>query len=434
MNHILHRVWFRLAALCCLFCALPQVAAAQEEEPIIQFKTIAKEAANAGSVTLFIGGFQTTTDYIDVDCGSGPEERELTPATINTETGSWEGGAYITCTLDDNGIVKIYGDAANIAVLNFSGCYISELKMAPMPNLYYLNLEHNQLGALDLDGQTGLQYLTLTDNPFGKQPLKVGNDKPNLMVLEIGQVGKVDPTFSLRDYPALVSFDAYACKSLTQIDPTGCPNLQRLSLDGTSLSSLDVSGNPNLTILNISDTNIDEVNLTGLQWLQHLYVDRQGTQTKIKSLDVTANKNLVYLFAAGNNLKSIDLTQNRYLQQLYLADNLLSEIDLSQNVNLINVILRGNCFNFATLPAPGEWNQYDYNQRNMPIAKTVKVGEVLDLGVEYGIIQKSGSWFSYEGSKLAQGRDATKSLIKDNPELLEELSAKVMEKLKEQQN
>ena len=378
MNHILQRVWFRLAALCCLFCALPQVAAAQEEEPIIQFKTIAKEAANAGSVTLFIGGFQTSTQYIDVDCGNGPEEREIVPATINTETGAWEGGTYVTCTLDDNGIVKIYGDAANIAVLNFTGCYISELKMAPMPNLYYLNLEHNQLGALDLDGQTGLQYLTLTDNPFGKQPLKVGNDKPNLMVLEIGQVGKIDPTFSLRDYPALVSFDAYACKSLTQIDPSGCPNLQRLSLDGTNLSSLDVSGNPNLTILNISDTNIDEINLTGLQWLQQLYVDRQGTQTKIKSLDVTGNKNLVYLFAAGNNLKTIDLTQNRYLQQLYLADNLLSEIDLSQNVNLINVILRGNCFNFATLPAPGEWKQYDYNQRNMPIAKTVKVGDVLD--------------------------------------------------------
>ncbi|MDY5767989.1 MAG: hypothetical protein SPK03_06385 [Alloprevotella sp.] len=93
---------------------------------------------------------------------------------------------------------------------------------------------------------------------------------------------------------------------------------------------------------------------------------------------MTGNKNLVYLFAAGNNLKTIDLTQNRYLQQLYLADNLLSEIDLSQNVNLINVILRGNCLNFATLPAPGEWNQYDYNQRNMPIAKTVKVGDVLD--------------------------------------------------------
>ena len=50
-----------------------------------------------------------------------------------------------------------------------------------------------------------------------------------------------------------------------------------------------------------------------------------------------------------------------------------------------------------------------------------KVGEMVDLGVEYGIIQKSGSWYSYNGSKLAQGRDATKTLLKDNPELCEEL-------------
>ena len=56
-----------------------------------------------------------------------------------------------------------------------------------------------------------------------------------------------------------------------------------------------------------------------------------------------------------------------------------------------------------------------------------KVGEIVDLGVEYGIIQKSGSWFSYQGSKLAQGRDATKSLLRDNPELCEELEAQIME-------
>ena len=42
MNHILHRVWFRLAALCCLFCALPQLTAPQQQENIIQYKTIAK--------------------------------------------------------------------------------------------------------------------------------------------------------------------------------------------------------------------------------------------------------------------------------------------------------------------------------------------------------------------------------------------------------
>ena len=61
-----------------------------------------------------------------------------------------------------------------------------------------------------------------------------------------------------------------------------------------------------------------------------------------------------------------------------------------------------------------------------------KIGEIVDLGVEYGIIKKSGSWFSYGESKLAQGRDATKALLKDNPELCEDLEAQIMEKLSEQ--
>ena len=54
-----------------------------------------------------------------------------------------------------------------------------------------------------------------------------------------------------------------------------------------------------------------------------------------------------------------------------------------------------------------------------------KIGEIVDLGVEYDIIKKSGSWFSYEGNKLGQGRDATKQLLADNPELCEELEAKI---------
>ena len=52
-------------------------------------------------------------------------------------------------------------------------------------------------------------------------------------------------------------------------------------------------------------------------------------------------------------------------------------------------------------------------------------GEIVDLGVEMGIIKKSGSWFSYGDSKLAQGRDSVKKLIEDNPELADELSAKI---------
>jgi len=56
-----------------------------------------------------------------------------------------------------------------------------------------------------------------------------------------------------------------------------------------------------------------------------------------------------------------------------------------------------------------------------------KTGEILDLGVEYEIIEKSGSWFSYGGTKLGQGRDSIKVLLKDNPELMEELEGKIFQ-------
>lgn len=59
-----------------------------------------------------------------------------------------------------------------------------------------------------------------------------------------------------------------------------------------------------------------------------------------------------------------------------------------------------------------------------------KVGEIIDLGVEFNIIKKSGSWFSYNEGKLAQGRDAVKQLLMDNPELSDEIEAKIREALK----
>ena len=57
-------------------------------------------------------------------------------------------------------------------------------------------------------------------------------------------------------------------------------------------------------------------------------------------------------------------------------------------------------------------------------------GEVVDLGVNFDIIQKSGSWFSYGGSKLGQGKEATKAVLRDNPELMEEITAKIYEAMK----
>ena len=62
-----------------------------------------------------------------------------------------------------------------------------------------------------------------------------------------------------------------------------------------------------------------------------------------------------------------------------------------------------------------------------------KNGEIIDMGVELGIVQKSGSWFSYNGDKLGQGRDAVKQLLVDNPEMAKEIEVKIREKIKEMQ-
>jgi recombination protein RecA len=60
-----------------------------------------------------------------------------------------------------------------------------------------------------------------------------------------------------------------------------------------------------------------------------------------------------------------------------------------------------------------------------------KTGEIVDMCVDLGIVKKSGSWFSYGDSKLGQGRESVKQLLKDNPELSEELEMKLREALKE---
>jgi recombination protein RecA len=62
-----------------------------------------------------------------------------------------------------------------------------------------------------------------------------------------------------------------------------------------------------------------------------------------------------------------------------------------------------------------------------------KVGEIIDMGVEMGIVQKSGSWFSYNAEKMGQGRESVKQLLIDNPEMANEIEAKIREKIKEMQ-
>jgi recombination protein RecA len=63
-----------------------------------------------------------------------------------------------------------------------------------------------------------------------------------------------------------------------------------------------------------------------------------------------------------------------------------------------------------------------------------KVGEIIDMGVELGIVQKSGSWFSYNNDKLGQGRESVKQLMLDNPEMANEIETRIREKIKEMQS
>ena len=213
--------WLGTAMAVVAVALSPLTASAQaSQEPIIEFKTtINTQDVEAPAVTILLGGFKQETDYIDIDCGFGPEEHELIPATINTETGGWDGGTPVTCTVTSSGIVKIYGDASNIAVINFEGCYISDLKMAEMPNLYYINLDHNELHQLDLSAYPALQAISVSDNPFDAAPLKIGGNKPNLMLLEMGQTSNLDQSFNLSDYPKLASFGAMANKGLRTSQP-----------------------------------------------------------------------------------------------------------------------------------------------------------------------------------------------------------------------
>ena len=60
-----------------------------------------------------------------------------------------------------------------------------------------------------------------------------------------------------------------------------------------------------------------------------------------------------------------------------------------------------------------------------------KVGEIIDMGVELGILQKSGSWFSYNADKLGQGREGVKTLLTDTPEMANEIEAKIRAKITE---
>lgn len=366
-----------------VLCSASVVYAQTSDEPIITFKTSIYENVGASNQFSLVIGTLDAGQYIDVDCGFGAIEYETAQAVVDEETQSVT-GTYIECQVSEEGIVKIYGDPAQIDYLNASGCYITEIEFKGVYNISVLDLSHNELKALDLSDMSSLQALYLSDNTFtAETPLKIGGNKPDLTILEINTIDYMDESFNLSDYPALASFDGYHNLGLTKCDPTGCPNLLRLTLDVTNVESIDVSKNPYLTILNVSNTRITELDLSNNPYLVQLYCDHVGSfnnEYKIEKLDLTNNPELAHLFCAGNKLTSLDISKCTKLVTLSATDNYLSSIDVSNNSALYIVELNKNCLDFVTLPLdPGSWNTYYYGQRNFPVEKSYKVGNAFDF-------------------------------------------------------
>lgn len=383
-----------LPALIAILVGMP-AAAQQTEKPIFTFKTTLYDNAGASNAFHFNIGAKANT-YLDIDFGFGKTEVEIEQATFD-ETTSAIKATTVTGSVGEEGIVKVYGDASLIDYLDLEGVYITDLEISALTNLEILNVSHNELKALDLTPFTKLQALYLTDNPFDVKPVIIGKDKPNLTILEMSIVGALDQSFNLSDYPQLASFDAYSTFDLRELDPTGCPELLKLSIDCTSVATLDVSKNPKLLILDIAETAIVDIDLSNNIYLTEFYCTRAGAQMgeyKFDSLDVTMLPNLQRLFCQDNNLTELDVSKNPLLTDLFCNGNRLTTIDLSNNPNLIQVNISNNNMDFTTMPLPREtFIEYLYYQRNFPVARSFPVNTTLDFSSKV-IVPDSETWFA----------------------------------------
>ena len=371
------------ARLCAFGCAAliglwntSQAIAADDTEPAITLKTAAFEYADVNNL-FTINMDADELIYVVVDCGFGPVEYEVEPS---------EDGTWIPCTVDNKGTVRMWTDKPE--VINYFYCQggqITEIDLSKLTTLQVLDLSNNSLKKIDLSNNKQLQYLDLGTNPFDEQPLYIG-ELPLLQALEMENVGNVSPDFTIRNFPELVSFAAFCTYGLNHLDPTGCPKLQRLSADVTSLSSIDVSKNPNLRILNVSDTYITSLDVSNNRELQQLFVGHMASFAdgyKISSLDLSHNPKLQYLFAQNNALKTLDISNNPLLSDLFVQKNVLESLDLSANPALFKVDISDNYLNYGNLPLGREFaGQYYYSQRPMPVATSFPVGGEIDLSAK----------------------------------------------------
>lgn len=372
--------YIALAAACLM--ALPAFAA-PGGTPAIRFHSSAYTEVGEDNQFSFLIGTISEAEYTVVDA-QGERTVSVGQVGIDPSTGNYT-GSWISLKAPQSGVIEFYGDPANIDVVVAEGAYITSVEMPELTNLEILDLEHNDLRQLDLTPYTKLQAIYLSANPFtAETPLKVGAPKQDLQILEIDIVDHLDQSFNLSDYPSLVAFDGYHNMDLYNVDPTGCPNLQVLSIEMTPCSQLDVSQNPKLSRLNISESRVTDIDISHNPLLKHFLADHDSgtinTQYRLQSLDLSQSPLLEVLSINGNYLGTVDLSANTALTNISLKRNALTSLDLSANTYLYSVNLMDNDMDFATLPAPQDtWGEYFYRQNAMPVARSIETGATLDL-------------------------------------------------------
>nr|WP_313979882.1 DUF6383 domain-containing protein [uncultured Prevotella sp.] len=416
---------FLLLVMAMLWSSL---AAHAQDEWMIKFHTnVPEKAKNTGvaAQVSFVLGSKSDKADVYINYGSGDTEVEIQKAMVENDKGELAiKGTLCTGVVSDAGWVTISGDPNDLYFFNASGNEIDKIEFNPNLKLQVLNLEHNVLTSLNIDRLQSLNVIYLQDNPFSATtPLMIGK-MPELIVLEVPQIGHISPNFTLKNFPKLRSFDAYHTIGLKVADPTGCPNLQRLSLDMTSVESVDLSKNSELEILNVGDSRVKTLDLRNNPKITQLYISHSSgtvnTDVKFESIDVSHCPELYYFYCGGNNLKELNLRNNPKLFTLSCDRNLLRKLDVSQNPILYSVNVRYNYMDFATLPEPGNWFEYYHEQNPMELNDTYKVGDVIDLSNRVlrpktttqarlfrvpkadptKPVELDGSYYSYENGKV----------------------------------
>lgn len=390
-----YRLKKTLGAIAAFFIATaPQTASAVQGDPIISFHT---SAFNPEMVKLLSFGIMSNkTTSIDVDFGGSITTYEVQPG-ITTDEVTWIQGE-----IPADGNIKVYGDPEAIDYVDLEGAFITDLEMSRLTNTSVLILAHNELKEFDFSPFRQLGYLDIMDNQF--ENLVLDNKLETLMLLDISYAGKLNPSFTLSNYPNLQQFIAQNCTGLEKIEPSACPGLLRLTVDGTDINSLDVSKNENLLILNISETRITDIDITKNAALKEFYCNHEGTKNneyKISRLDLSGNPLLTRFFCSGNNLTELDVTANTELTDLYAGRNYLTHIDISKQDLLNNLSLRNNLMTFATMPVitDDKINFEWLPMRPMQLDPSYPEGAVIDLSDK--VLRTGGETFAMAFSNNA---------------------------------